>query len=119
MTVKLVPLMAVPPAVVTLIGPEGPILGTGIPSFVALAPVTVAAIPSIETRSPVASGSKLVPVIVTASPTRPIVGENEAIVGSAKYVNAAGMVAVPAGVVTVTSAGPAAPAGVTVEMLDG
>src|SRR5437773_5011193 len=67
-TVKLVALVAVPPRVVTLIGPVVALLGTMAVIVVAAAEVTVAVTPLNLTSLLLATGSKFVPVIVTAAP---------------------------------------------------
>ena len=70
-TVKFVLLVAVPPAVVTAIGPVVAPAGTDVEICVLLSIPTVAAVPLNVT--PVAP-AKLLPVIVTAAPTSPDAG---------------------------------------------
>jgi hypothetical protein len=96
-TVKLVALVAVPPAVVTLIGPVVAPAGTGATICVAAWEVTTADTPLNLTEVGL---SRFAPVIVTEVPTGPEVGKNEVIVGSAATVKFAALVAVPAAVVT-------------------
>src|SRR3989441_3173369 len=72
MTVKLPALLAVPPAVVTLIGPLVAPLGTVAAIDVAEFTVKLALVPlKATTVAPV----KFVPLIVTVAPTPPLVGE--------------------------------------------
>src|SRR5438309_3393558 len=86
-TVKLVALVAGPPRVVTLIGPVEAPEGTMAVRLVAEAEVTVAVTPLNLTSFLRASGSKLVPVIVTAVPGGPLVGVKLVMVGAATVVN--------------------------------
>ena len=75
-TVKLMPLVAVPPGVVTWIGPLVAPLGTVAVSWVLDVTVKLAVVPLKVTEvAPV----KLVPLIVTWVPTGPLVGEKELI----------------------------------------
>src|SRR2546426_12302361 len=78
MTVKLLALIAVPPDVVTLIGPVVAPLGRVVAIEVNEFTVKLAATPLMVTDvTPV----KFVPVIVTLVPTGPLVGEKLVIVG--------------------------------------
>src|SRR2546427_92717 len=98
-TVKLLALVAVPPEVVTLIGPVVAPLGTVAEIEVAEFTVKLALTPlKVTVVAPV----KLVPVIVTLVPTGPLVGGMLVIVGAPPTVNALGLVAVPSGVVTLS-----------------
>src|SRR5207248_2551462 len=100
-------LVAVPPGVVTLSGPE--VAPAGTVAWIAVAEVTVklALVPLNATAlAPV----KLVPLMVTLVPTGPLAGEKLVIVGPLTTVNELELVAVPPGVVTLS--GPlVAPAG--------
>src|SRR5437867_234904 len=98
-TVKLAELVAVPPAVVTLILPDTAPAGTVAVILVAeLTEKVVAATPPNFTEvAPV----KAVPLMVTTVPTGPLVGVNEVIVGAVVTVKSEALVAVPPGVVTV------------------
>src|SRR2546426_1392329 len=103
-TVKLLALVAVPPAVVTLSGPVVAPLGTV--AWIAVAELTVelALTPlNVTAVAPV----KFVPLIVTPVPTGPLVGAKLVIVGAFETmtVNALELVAVPPAVVTLS--GPA------------
>src|SRR5262245_20797583 len=99
MTVKSPALVAVPPGVVTVILPLVAPTGTDVLIWVPEATVKVANVPlNFTTVAP----TKLVPVIVTAAPTRPLVGLNEVMVGPGGVtVKSPALVAVPPGVVTV------------------
>ncbi|HEY2092949.1 MAG TPA: hypothetical protein VGJ81_13765 [Thermoanaerobaculia bacterium] len=77
-----------------------------------MALVTAAGAPPIMTRSFVEIESKFVPLIVTLVPAGPCAGVNELIAGGRRYVNPDARVPDPPGVVTVTFATPAVPAGV-------
>jgi len=107
MTVKLLALLAVPPAVVTLIGPVEAPLGTVAAIEVDEFTVKPALTPLNRTAlAPV----KLVPLMVTIVPTPPLVGEKLVIVGGGMTVKLPALLAVPPGVVTLS--GPlVAPAG--------
>src|SRR2546428_14029696 len=74
LTVKFVALVAVPPRVVTVIGPVVAPPETSAARLVADAAVTVASTPVNLTWFSLATGSKLAPVIVTAVPTGPLAG---------------------------------------------
>src|SRR5205807_1025064 len=106
-TVNELPLVAVPPGVVTLSGPVVAPAGTVARIAVSEVTVKVALTPLNDTDvAPV----KLVPLIVTLVPTGPLVGVKLAIVGGLTTVNELALVAVPPGVVTLS--GPVvAPAG--------
>src|SRR6185436_15488017 len=98
MTVKSPALVAVPPGVVTLILPVVAPAGTVVLICVLDTTLKVAAVPlKLTLVVPVKSD----PVMVTAAPTRPLVGENEEIVGAGGMtVKSPALVAVPPGVVT-------------------
>ena len=77
-TVELVALVAVPPGVVTAMGPLAAPLGTVAVICASEFTVNVAAVPlNVTAVAPV----KLVPVMVTEVPGGPLVGLNELIVG--------------------------------------
>ena len=97
-TVKLLALVAVPPGVLTWIGPLVAPLGTVAVIWVLVFTVKLAAVPlKVTAVAPV----KLVPLIVTEVPTGPLLGVNELIVGGeAVTVKLLALVAVPPGVVT-------------------
>ena len=109
-------LVAVPPTVVTARS-FTPMVPAGLVAvmLVAVDEDTVAATPPIFTVAP----ERLVPAILMAVPpaSGPELGVTVAIVGSATYVNALALVAVPPTVVTVRSLAPAEPAGVFAVML--
>src|SRR6185436_17543026 len=98
MTVKSPALVAVPPGVVTLILPVVAPAGTVVLICVLDTTLKVAAVPlKLTLVVPV----KADPVMVTTAPTRPLVGENEEIVGAGGMtVKSPALVAVPPGVVT-------------------
>jgi hypothetical protein len=98
-TVKVMALVPVPPGVVMLILPVTAPTGTVAVIWVAEFTAKLARTPPNRTAvAPV----NAVPVIVTAVPVRPLVGENEEIVGGGRVtVKFAALVAVPPGVVTV------------------
>src|SRR6266545_4657612 len=98
-TVKFMALVPVPPGVVTLILPVTAPTGTAAVICVAEFTTKLArAPPNRRSVAPV----KAVPVIVTAVPVLPLVGENEEIVGAGTVtVKLALLVSVPPGVVTV------------------
>src|SRR6266480_1578688 len=106
-TVKLAALLAVPPGVVTLIGPLEAPAGTVAVIAVAEPTVKLALVPLNSTAlAPV----KLVPLIVTLAPTGPLLGVKLEIVGGLMTVKLAALLAVPSEVVTLI--GPlVAPAG--------
>src|SRR2546425_209617 len=106
-TVRLFALVAVPAAVVTLIGPLFAVAGTVARIDVAEVTAKVAPTPlNVTDVAPV----KFAPLIVTTVPTGPLAGEKLAIVGGFTTVNELALVAVPSGVVTLS--GPVvAPAG--------
>jgi hypothetical protein len=81
-TVKLVALVAVPAAVVTVMGPVVAPVGTVAMRLVAVAAVKLAVTPLNFTVLLAGTGSKFVPVIVTEVPTGPSVGVNVVIVGA-------------------------------------
>ena len=100
----------------TLFAPAAPAGVTAVIRFDEKTTTLLAGTP--PTVTVVAKRTKLVPVIVIAVPPRvdPVFGVTATIVGTAPgatYVNAPLEVVVPLGVVTVTFAEPAAPAGVT------
>jgi hypothetical protein len=98
-TVKFIELVPVPPGVVTLILPVTALTGTVAVICVAELITKLARTPPNRTAvAPV----KAVPVIVTDVPVRPLVGENEEIVGAGTVtVKFVALVAVPPGAVTV------------------
>ena len=99
MTVKLEPLVAVPPGVVTVTVPVDAPLGTLVVILVSELTWKLAVVPlNFTAVAPV----RFVPVIVTGSPTPPLVGLSDEIVGAAMTVKLEPLVAVPFGVVTVT-----------------
>jgi hypothetical protein len=97
--VKLLALVAVPPGVVTLIGPVVAPPGTVAEIDVAELTVKLALVPlKVTAVVPV----KFVPLIVTLVPTVPLVGEKFVIVGAlAVTVKLLALVAVPSDVVTI------------------
>src|SRR3989442_10446949 len=97
MTVKLLALLAVPPAVVTLIGPVEAPLGTVAAIEVDEFTVKPALTPLNRTAlAPV----KLVPLMVTLVPTGPLAGVKLVTVGGVTTVKLPALLAVPPGVVT-------------------
>ena len=86
-TVKLVALVAVPPLVVTVIGPVVAPPGTSAVRLVADVAVTVARTPLNFTSFLLVTGSKFVPVIVTAVPIVPLSGVKLVMDGAATVVN--------------------------------
>src|SRR5438552_18985254 len=97
MTVKLLPLLAVPPAVVTLIGPLVAADGTVAVIVVAEFTVKLALVPLNRTAvAPV----KLVPLIVTLVPTGPLEIGRLASREGGMTVKLLELLAVPPGVVT-------------------
>ena len=96
-TVKLLALVAVPPGVVTLSGPD--VAPTGTVAEIEVEEVTVK-LALVPLKVTVVTPVKFVPVIVTGVPTGPLVGAKLVIVGGDSTVNALELVAVPAGVVT-------------------
>jgi len=111
-TVKLVELVAVPPGVVTLIVPVVAPVGTEVVICVSEFTVNCADVPWKATAvAPV----KCEPVMVTAVPTGPLVGENEVMPGPTVTVKLVELVAVPRGVVTLIVP-VAAPFGTEVEI---
>src|SRR5947208_929285 len=106
-TVKLAALLAVPPGVVTLIGPLVAPAGTVV--VIAVAELTVKLALTLLNGTAVAP-LKLVPLIVTLVPTGPLLGVKLEIVGGLMTVKLAALLAVPSEVVTLI--GPlVAPAG--------
>src|SRR5213595_2179662 len=106
-TVKLAALLAVPPEVVTLIGPLETPAGTVV--VIAVAELTVKLALTLLNSTAVAP-LKLVPLIVTLVPTGPLLGVKLEIVGGLMTVKLAALLAVPSEVVTLI--GPlVAPAG--------
>jgi hypothetical protein len=99
MTVNAVPVVAIPPAVLTVIFPVVALAGTVAVTFVAESLVTVAATPWNATVAP----TRWVPMIVTIAPTLPECGLKELIVGVGITVKLAGLVATPPAVLTVTA----------------
>src|SRR6266446_2846969 len=114
LTVKLPALLAVPPGVVTLIGPLVAPAGTVAVMVVAEPTVKLALVPLNSTAvAPV----KLAPLIVTLVPTGPLVGVKlETVGGLVVTVKLPALLAVPPGVVTLM--GPlVAPAGTVAVMV--
>src|SRR5947207_1601382 len=106
-TVKLAALLAVPPGVVTLIGPL--VAPAGTVAVIAVAEPTVKLALTLLNSTAVAP-LKLVPLIVTLVPTGPLLGVKLVIVGGLMAVKLAALLAVPSEVVTLI--GPlVAPAG--------
>lgn len=102
-TVKLLPLDAVDaPDTATVIRPVVAVAGTVAMICVAVADVTVAAMPLNETVSFVFVVLKFVPVIVTLVPVPPVGGLNPEIVGARVTVKVPLLVAVAAPTVTVS-----------------
>src|SRR5437773_292193 len=106
-TVKLAALLAVPPGVVTLIGPlEAP---AGTVAVIAVAEPTVK-LALVPLNSTALAPLKLVPLMVTLVPTGPLPGVGRVTGGGLITVKLAALLAVPPGVVTLI--GPlVAPAG--------
>ena len=96
-TVKLAELVAVPPGVVTLSGPDVAPAGTVAVIWLSLSTENAAAVPlNFTAVAPV----RLLPVMVTLAPTCPLVGVNDVSVGAGlATVKLALLVAVPPGVV--------------------
>src|SRR5204863_259692 len=106
-TVKLAALLAVPPGVVTLIGPL--VAPAGTVAVIAVAELTVKLALTLLNSTALAP-VKLVPLMVTLVPTGPLPGVKLVIVGGLITVKLAALLAVPPGVVTLI--GPlVAPAG--------
>jgi hypothetical protein len=98
-TVKLFALVAAPPGVVTLIGPEVAAAGTVARIEVAEVTVKLAVTPLKLT---LLAPPKLVPLIRTLVPTAPLVGAKLVTVGGpGNTVKSVGLLAAPPGVVTV------------------
>ena len=98
-TVNALELGAVPPGVATLSGPD--LAPAGTVAWIAVSEVTVklALTPlNLTEEAPV----KLVPLMVTLVPTGPLVGVKLVIAGPLTTVNELALVAVPAGVVTLS-----------------
>jgi hypothetical protein len=108
-TVNALPLVAVPPGVVTVNGPVVASAGTVARIVVAEVTVNVATLPANRTA---VAPLKFVPLMVTLVPAGPLAGVKLVIVGalSVTTVKFVALVAVPAGVVTL-SAPVVAPAG--------
>jgi hypothetical protein len=79
-TLKLLALVAVPPAVVTVIGPLVAPLGTVV--VIWLSESTVYVVVGVPLKATAVAPLKLAPLIVTVVPTGPLVGMNELIVGA-------------------------------------
>ena len=111
--VNCVALAEVPPAVVavTVTAPAAP---AGAVALIDVADTNVTAVPALAPKfTVVAPETNPVPVRVTTVPPArgPFVGLNAVTVGAATYVKLTTLVDVPPGVVTVTVAAPATPAG--------
>src|SRR5882672_5806469 len=96
-TVNALLLIAVPPAVVTLIGPV--VTPAGTVARIAVAEVTVK-LALTELKVTEVAPVKFVPLMVKLVPTGPLVGAKLAIVGGSTTVNALLLIAVPPAVVT-------------------
>src|SRR5438552_542155 len=96
-TVKLIALLAVPPAVVTLIGPL--VAPDGAVAVIVVAEFTVK-LALVPLNSTVLAPVKLVPLIVTLVPTGPLVGVKLVMVGGLTTVKLLALLAVPPAVVT-------------------
>src|SRR6266850_2393055 len=113
-TVNETPLLASPPTVTTTLPVAAP-AGTGTTMLVADQPVGVAAVPLNVTELLPCVAPKLVPAIVTAVATGPVVGDRLVMVGGTVTVNETPLLASPP---TVTTTLPvAAPAGTGTTML--
>ena len=97
MTTKLVALLAVPPAVVTVIGPLVAPVGTVAVICVDESTLKVAVAPLKRTALAL---SKALPVSVTVAPTGPVAGAKRERPGGGITLNPVTLVAVPPGVVT-------------------
>jgi hypothetical protein len=98
-TVKLTPLLATPPTVTTTFPVVAPV-GTDVARLVALQLVTVAAVPLNVTVLVPWVDPKLVPVIVTAVPTGPEVGDRLVMLGADDTVKLTPLLATPPTVTT-------------------
>ncbi len=98
-TVKLTPLLATPPTVTTTFPVVAPV-GTDVARLVALQLVTVAAVPLNVTLLVPWVDPKFVPVIVTAVPTGPEVGDTVVMLGLADTVKLTPLLATPPTVTT-------------------
>src|SRR6201981_2155120 len=113
-TVKLTPLLATPPTVTTTFPVVAPV-GTDVAMLVALQLVTVAAVPLKVTVLVPCEDPKFVPVIVTAVPTGPEVGDRLVMLGVDDTVKLTPLLATPP---TFTTTLPVvAPVGTDVAML--
>jgi hypothetical protein len=114
-TVKLTPLLATPPTVTTTFPVVAPV-GTGTTILVALQLVGVAVVPLKLTVLPPCGAPKFVPLIVTAVPTAPELGDRLVMIGvGAVTVKLAPLLATPP---TVTTTFPVvAPVGTGTTML--
>src|SRR5438094_701983 len=106
-TVKLAALLAVPPGVVTLIGPL--VAPAGTVAVIAVAELTVKLALTLLNSTAVAP-LKLVPLIVTLVPTGPLLGVKLEIVGGLMTVKLAALLGVASEAVTMIGP-PVAPAG--------
>ena len=100
-TVKLVALVAVPPAVTTFSGPVVEFVGTVVEIVVAFTTVNVGC--GVPLKRTAVAPLKLVPVIVTEAPQTPLVGVKLVMVGGWNTVKLAALVAVPPAVTTCRS----------------
>src|ERR1700746_1383158 len=98
-TVKLTPLLATPPTVTTTLPVVAPV-GTDVAMLVALQLVTVAAVPLKVTVLVPCVDPKFVPVIVTAVPTGPEVGDRLVMFGVDDTVKLTPLLATPPTVTT-------------------
>ena len=108
MTVKLVPLVAVPADVVTLSGPV--VAPAGTVAWITVVDVTVKVVALVPLKLTAVTLVKFVPLMVMLAPASPLVGAKPVIVGGTSTVKLLALVAVPPDVVTLN--GPVvAPAG--------
>ena len=104
----------VPPVVVVADTVTAPATPAGAVALIDVADTNVTLVPAFAPNfTVVAPDTNPLPVIVTTVPpaTGPLVGLNAVTVGAATYVNETTFVEAPPGVVTVTVAAPATPAG--------
>jgi hypothetical protein len=116
-TVKLVPLLATPPAAVTTTLPVVAPAGTSTTMLVALQLSGVTEVPLKLTDPLPCARPKLVPVIVTETPTAPEAGKRLVMLGAAVTVNVTPLLATPPAAVTTTFP-VVAPVGTVAVMLD-
>ena len=97
MTTKLLPLVVVPPGVVTEIGPV--VAPAGKVAVIFVAELTTKVVAFVPLKATTVAPVRLAPLIVTRVPTGPLFGEKLELEGAA--VKTPALVAVPPGVVTV------------------